>query len=248
MPFHIDYSGTAPISTYLRVEAASEVVGGPSGQEEDALSTELKLGGSSEPSQNSKYAVVDGESLPEIDRGKDGPPLPPPGLAKRVTDATTRFISSFRGRTIQGLKVELPEGYGGLILRADVIGSETNVDNGRMNVNRNAQGKQKAGKPSKGRTTRSTACVEMSGDDVDNAIEVDGDDHEMNLKEQVGSGATVRTLTPSSRFSSFILWHPDNPVDETRDEYFRSLKEWTQLTHEVCFLFPSFCRVLNQSG
>ena len=243
MPFNIDYSGKAPISTYLRVEAASEVIGAPPSQE-DASSTELKMGGSSEPSQNSKDAVVDAESLSETNRGKDGPPLPPPRLVKRVTDATTRFISSFRGRTIQGLKVELPEGYGGLVFRGDVMGSQTKADNLKTDVNRKAQGKQKARKSSRGRITRSTARIETGEDNVvDNGMEVDGD--EMNQKDQVGSGDAVRTLIPSSLFSSFILWHPDNPVDETRDEYFRSLKEWTQLAHEVCFSFSSFCRVLN---
>ena len=141
MPFHIDYSGKAPISTYLRVEAASEVVGAPPSQEEDASSTELKAGGSSEPSQNSEETLVDAEPLSETDRGTDGPPLSPPRLAKRVTDATTRFISSFRGRTIQGLKVELPEGYGGLVLQTDFMGSETKAD--KTNVNRKVQGKQK---------------------------------------------------------------------------------------------------------
>lgn len=40
-------------------------------------------------------------------------------LAKHVTGATTRFISSFRGRKIHGLKVVLPAGYGGLVLRVD---------------------------------------------------------------------------------------------------------------------------------
>ena len=201
MPFHIDYSGKAPISTYLRVEAASEIVGAPPSQE-DASSTELKAGGSSDLSQNSKETLVDAEPLSETDRGTDGPPLPPPSLAKRVTYATTRFISSFRGRTIQGLKVELPEGYGGLVLQADVMGSETKAD--KTNVNRKAQGKQNAKKSSKGRVSRSTARIETGGDDVDdNAMEVDGD--EMNLKDQVGAVATVRTLIPSSRFSSFIL-------------------------------------------
>ena len=62
------------------------------------------------------------------------------------------------------------------------------------------------------RINRITARIETGRDDVDdNAMEVDGDG--MNLKGQVGAGATVRTLIPSSRFSSFILLHPDNPVD-----------------------------------
>jgi hypothetical protein len=43
----------------------------------------------------------------------------------------------------------------------------------------------------------------------------------------------VRLLKPTARFDSFILWHPDNPVDEGQDEYPRSLSEWTKIASEV---------------
>ncbi|KAH9971005.1 hypothetical protein BGW80DRAFT_1325058, partial [Lactifluus volemus] len=36
------------------------------------------------------------------------------------------------------------------------------------------------------------------------------------------------------RFDSFVLWHPDNPVDEGKDEYLRSLSEWVNIAAEVC--------------
>lgn len=38
----------------------------------------------------------------------------------------------------------------------------------------------------------------------------------------------VRTLQATGTFSSFVLWNLDIPMDESRDEYLRSLTEWTK--------------------
>jgi ribonuclease H2 subunit C len=43
----------------------------------------------------------------------------------------------------------------------------------------------------------------------------------------------VRLLKPAARFDSFVLWHPDIPVDEGKDEYLRSLSEWVNIAAEV---------------
>jgi ribonuclease H2 subunit C len=166
------------------------------------------------------------------------PPLPPssrppkPSLAKRVTNATTRFISSFRGRTIHGLKVQVPPGYVGVVIKAD--GQLEEVGKGNL-VNRNGKGKEIIDRM-KGRSTRSKTRVVI---DVDVEGEENLDDG-MDVDEPSIDPASIRTLVPSSRFSSFILWHPDNPVDEGRDEYYRSLTEWLRLAHEVgLFFFPT---------
>ena len=45
-----------------------------------------------------------------------------------------------------------------------------------------------------------------------------------------------RTFKPTGQFSSFVLWNPDLPVDPSRDEYLRSLTEWTKLAAEVSVL------------
>ena len=45
-----------------------------------------------------------------------------------------------------------------------------------------------------------------------------------------------RTFKPTGQFSSFVLWSPDLPVDPSRDEYLRSLTEWTKLAAEVSLL------------
>lgn len=49
------------------------------------------------------------------------PPLVSPQKkpSKSEKDADTRFISSFRGRTIHGLSMDIPTGYTGLLLHGD---------------------------------------------------------------------------------------------------------------------------------
>ena len=48
----------------------------------------------------------------------------------------------------------------------------------------------------------------------------------------------VRVLKPLARFDSFVLWHPDIPVDEEMDEYLRSLSEWVNIASEVRLIWP----------
>ena len=48
-----------------------------------------------------------------------------------------------------------------------------------------------------------------------------------------GEEGPARVLCPTGTFGSFVLWHPDIPMDEERDEYLRSLTEWTRLAAEV---------------
>lgn len=56
-------------------------------------------------------------------------------------------------------------------------------------------------------------------------------------RSQDGSGEEqeeLKTLNIESTFSSLLVWNPDIPVDEAKDQYLRSLSEWTKLTAEVC--------------
>jgi len=46
----------------------------------------------------------------------------------------------------------------------------------------------------------------------------------------MGAGQSPET---STRFNSFLLWHPDIPVDEGRDEYLRSPSELVNVVVEV---------------
>jgi len=76
----------------------------------------------------------------------------------------------------------------------------------------------------KGRLTRKASRM-----DVDEDVDIDMG----KGRSQEGEHEPVRTLNPTGSFSSFVLWNPDLPVDEAKDEYLRSLNEWTQLAEEV---------------
>jgi hypothetical protein len=49
-------------------------------------------------------------------------PVPQSGPIRRLSESIKRFISSFRGRTVHGVEVTLPNGYVGLVLRGDANG------------------------------------------------------------------------------------------------------------------------------
>lgn len=157
---------------------------------------------------------------------------------------SSRFVSTFRGRAIHGLKVGLPAGYVGVVLRSEGVASSSQAARDA----KDAKGKAKA-KPvpkkvttRKGRLTRSAVSkraveeVEMEDQEPDGAASLDAD-----CVEALPNDVPLRTLVPTSQFSSFVLWHADRPVDENRDEYFRSLAEWTKLAEEVCFVVYKQC-------
>ncbi|KAF7317869.1 hypothetical protein MKEN_00874800 [Mycena kentingensis (nom. inval.)] len=117
---------------------------------------------------------------------------------RRVTDSTMRFIATFRGRTIQGLKTALPEGYMGVVMTGGSAPASTKRTT--------AKAKPKP-KSRSGRATRSATRV---------------DDEEEAPEETLGE---QKMLVPKGKFSSIVLWHPDIPVDPGRDEYARALTD-----------------------
>jgi len=244
MPFHIDYSGPAPISTYFRVEPGNARVGAP-------------------PSVETSYDVAPETSTNVGDQGlsneKAGTSATAAtSLGMRVTAAASRFIASFRGRTVQGLKVELPKGYGGVVLRAKDESDGGNDKGKAKEKAKTAKGKgkgkvveqEKAKGKARGRNTRrSTRAMEEEDDDqADADMDIDVNEEENDNNDALNpDGPAVRTLIPTSTFSSFVLWHSDIPVDEGKDEYFRSLTEWTQLAERVRFCV-SFTRHRPYAG
>ncbi|KAG6809354.1 hypothetical protein H0H92_000591 [Tricholoma furcatifolium] len=220
MPFHIDYSGPAPISTYLRVDAAKETVGAPGPEEMNANGSQSTSTGDSQPSITPTESLTNvGGSEGTIDTQTTTPaPLACSSPASRVTDDTTRFISSFRGRTIQGLKVGLPEGYTGVVLREDASGSKARETKGKGTNKRRSL--KETGRGARARSKKGQVDDENEFG-LDEAMDVDEGEEER------------KTLTVASQFSNFVLWNADHPVDEGRDEYIRSINEWIQLSHLI---------------
>ncbi|THH11515.1 hypothetical protein EW146_g8015 [Bondarzewia mesenterica] len=218
MPFHIAHTGPTPVSTYLRVKAASLSLPLPP---RDFLPSEK----STEVDPNTLDCAKENAEIikqtddPTSHRQDAGPSTP----------TAKRFVSAVRGRAIQGLEVQLPKGYSGLVLRGDSRGDIPDSRHSKLKENGNGRAKGK-------RATRKSAKA-MQHEDEDEDI-VDQDHDGDGGLEGAYEGA-VRVLKPTAQFESFVLWHPDIPVDEGRDEYLRSLTEWVGLAAEVTMKIPS---------
>ncbi|KAF8643019.1 hypothetical protein AX16_009263 [Volvariella volvacea WC 439] len=270
MPFHINYTGPAPISTYLKVEPASDVVGGPQQPNSNNASRYFASESTTEPTaatsdsqetllDSSESVAQNGNDTQTASASTSTIAEQEPGTAKK-SGPGTRFISSFRGRTIQGLNVDIPEGYVGVILEhvgdnGTTGGSKGGVQPSVAAAKAQAKAEKEArkamkaaGKAGRGRGTRSKSRAIAVEDDA----EGDGDedivmlgatipdterDADMDRNLAVDGQENGRTMMCASQFSSFVLWHPDIPVDERRDDYYRALTEWTYLASEV---IPNF--------
>ncbi|KIK68774.1 hypothetical protein GYMLUDRAFT_68607 [Collybiopsis luxurians FD-317 M1] len=217
MPFHIAHDGPAPVSTYFRVEDAKTHVASPEPQhhnsnadvapEERAGNGDIDAGG---PSASSPQVPA-----VEPEAGSSGISTLSPHT---VANEQPRFISAFRGRTVQGLKVDLPEGYTGVVFQSGDEGKKKSK--GKPAV----KGKGKLKVQDEMRTTRRSTRSRIADDmDVDES-EDDGEEDE-NLE---GAMSTLN-LEPSAQFKSFVLWHPDLPVDTGKDEYISSIEEWMKI-------------------
>lgn len=210
MPFHIQYSGPAPVSTYFRIQPAP-LPGSVAAEIQPAStgSTVVEV-----PEEKEKApavsAVVTAEIQAETDPVTKLPSSHPlrPGPIERLSGSAKRFISSFRGRTVHGVEVPLPKGYSGLVLRGDA--------EGRTQTPTSSKAKRRPG-----RKLRRQVQEEVPEDDDMEDILPPEDER------------PIRVLKPSARFDSFVLWHPDIPVDEGMDEYLRSLSEWVNIASEI---------------
>jgi len=140
---------------------------------------------------------------------------------------------------MQGLEVILPEGFTGIVLRGDANGKASD-DDGSWSTKKDSTKARTRGKRRAAVGTRKSAKAMEIEDDEECDVQVD---QSIVAAHDAGDDDTVRTLTPTGQFSSFILWNPDIPVDEGRDEYLRSLTEWVSLAAEVCpqFLVVKSC-------
>ena len=234
MPFHISYSGPAPISTYFRINPTSPPTYGrderpppavpPLSESQESTDSQATLvaGSSANPSESSIATLASSSTLMDVDiderdASQDASTRPP-------NANSSHFAASFRGRAMHGVEVDLPEGYAGIVLRAP---SDNAKGKGAASGAKAREEDRKPKSKSKGRTTRrSKREPEPEVVEVEDGHE--GEDWPTPLDE-----GAARVLQPVSTFSSFVLWHPDVPVDEARDEYLRSLTEWTRLAAEV---------------
>lgn len=188
MPFHIDYDGQAPISTYMKVSSVKRGVGMP-----DNANDSGGLG-SGDVGEKDDIEMKTHNGL-----------------------QTDRYISTFRGRTIHGIHVPLPSGYTGLVLKRSE-GGNNNSSSSRLREEEEAEVKGRSLRSRVGGRSRKAE----STSECKPAEDTGGDEETSRV-----------TVTPSGMFTGLRVWHADIPVDGGRDEYMRSLGEWTALASEM---------------
>jgi hypothetical protein len=236
MPFHIEYSGLAPIGTYFHVKDHNAGVAGTepadgsttsenSGPTGEETSVESKGTPVQTQSDDPAMDAMDADSTTQRTDVSHASypnhtlPTPASDVVKTTASLKRRFIAAFRGRQIHGLKVDLPVGYRGIVLRGDENGKGDNDAIKQKDTEKRARGKV---------TSRKRKATRQEALDIEEDMEKQDDFHLDDLESE-----SHRVLTPSATFNSFVLWNPDIPVDEGRDEYVRSLNEWTRLADVV---------------
>ncbi|GBE89516.1 hypothetical protein SCP_1601780 [Sparassis crispa] len=234
MPFHIAYAGPAPISTYFRVkpappltygkEATPRITPSSSGDSTPPSADAQTASGSSQSTlvASSSTASIPATSVTSLDTAVDVEMVEE---GNSLLNTSKRFVAAFRGRIMQGLTVELPQGYAGIVLRTPDDGKDKHAGASRDVELEREKARDKGKKAGKRSTRRSRATEVDPGED--------GDTGDFNMEAAWDHDAPSRVLEPTSSFSSFVLWHPDIPVDEGKDEYLRSLTDWTRLAAEI---------------
>ncbi|KAI5895850.1 uncharacterized protein SCHCODRAFT_01122653 [Schizophyllum commune H4-8] len=212
LPFHIAHTGPAPVSTYFLTQPAKEEVGAPEGAKATASSASSAPGEA--PITGEAPATIAIADAPSTSNTMDtavpsSVPAPASTTNPSASSQTSkRLVSSFRGRTVHGLRVDVPPGYLGVVLRAD---------------GKPATSRPRGTRPQKGRRGRNGAASEEGEED---AMMPEDDEATEDTRPS-------RVLNPASQFSSFMVWGADIPVDEGRDDYIRALTEWTALAEEI---------------
>ncbi|KAF8141375.1 ribonuclease H2, subunit C [Boletus edulis] len=262
MPFCISYSGPAPVSRYFRPRPAPPSLAALSLQSSSsatlvassssllskeksslgAVSSATSIGSlahESECGEDELLSMTRSSVVNQVEQvtatglvmdaatGMDSETQPaldvvPPDDSSKGTGAyipasrnVGRLVAAFRGRQMYGQVVDIPNGYGGLVLRAP------------LDPKGNLKGKDDANKVSKTRG----ATRRLNHATVDDPKEKD--DGDRCPDSDVDPLPPARKLVPLSTFNSFMLWTPDRPLDEGRDEYVKALAEWTRLAAEI---------------
>ncbi|KJA22829.1 hypothetical protein HYPSUDRAFT_77222 [Hypholoma sublateritium FD-334 SS-4] len=280
MPFHIDYTGPAAVSAYMRVEKLRMAETQGVTEETTAVPTESMPSDVEMESQAVETSSNEAQQRPDADNESQATLVAPASQtassfmtpssstetvvsatnisAPPLEDADKRFVASFRGRTIHGLTIDLPAGYGGLLLQSEGVEKIAGVEKdkaGSASVKTKpiTRGKEKQkeraseAEPTststrrRGRLARSAAPsskpIEILDDDavMENVVALKDNSTLPIVDAQIipEDCSDVRRLVPSAQFSSFTLWQPDRVVDKNRDEYYRSLTEWVSLANEI---------------
>ncbi|KIK93152.1 hypothetical protein PAXRUDRAFT_531059 [Paxillus rubicundulus Ve08.2h10] len=272
MPFHISYTGPAPISRYFRTKPTPPSIPSTSTRaaslatlmESQITTSETQrslrslgpmVGNSTSTTAVNNFLDDNGERVSRQASGDNmgmNVDTETQSVSLGLTDTAQgplddaislgpapsnpeRVVAAFRGRQMYGQVVGMPEGYGGLVLRAPSLDGKGQGKEDVKATFKPASKRATGNAKTRMKFTRSTrqskraSRTEENDDDEDDEAQERGD-YGSHLAEPP---APIRKLIPTSSFSSFTLWTPDIPVDEGRDEYVRALAEWTKLAAEI---------------
>ncbi|KAL4062500.1 ribonuclease H2, subunit C [Scleroderma citrinum] len=224
MPFHIEYTGPAPISRYFRPKSVptSDVT-----QDLTTASSVVTVTGEglAPGTSGSQSSITSQTSVATSVTVVDAVDVNPNETvsATQINVAEQQLVAAFRGRQMIGNPINLPAGYGGLVLQ---------IPSGKgdgKSAQSDSKPISKANANAKSTGRRSTRALKTERDvTMDEETELTEGDPEQGILPQ-----DVRQLIPMSTFSSFTIWSPDIPADQGKDEYVRCLVEWTKLAAEV---------------
>jgi hypothetical protein len=236
LPFHIAHDGHAPISTFFRPQpAVAESFPGQDGAPASATEDAPDEGMPIETELSDKLAAV--------------------SVDPAVSNDSGRVVAAFRGRGMQGVRVALPEGYIGCVLRPPPSATPVAQGSGSSTSTEKAIPRAKKGAAvAKARAKRATRRAKLAGVVAEPEPEPEPE-HEEDIEtvaetpvEESAEGASAiadakeedvtatRVLRPSATFDSFMLWGADIAPDIGRDEYMRTLNEWVGIAAEVRLL------------
>ncbi|KAK7026425.1 hypothetical protein VNI00_015660 [Paramarasmius palmivorus] len=212
MPFSIDYNGTAPISTFFHVEDAKR-----------NRAEKMK----EQDSQDIIVAEEEPSKPPTQHNQKTFPnDLCPHFAGELFMGLRCRYQKGLRA-CFSGLTATKKTGGGGMLTKAKEKAKSAMKRKGKK-----SKSIEEDEEPSSSRTTRRSARRAS-------AIDVDAEDEDMKApsdddgfpEDQEPHKTT--TLDASMQFSSFVLWHPDIPVDTGKDEYFGTISEWMKVAQAI---------------
>jgi hypothetical protein len=256
MPFRIAYSGPAPISTYFLTKPFIDADEKRRGLAAGSIVAR-------EGDNNAESGIDHDMKPPNGDPERVKDPLAPqPGPETNIRLSAAfrgRKVVSHNVALPEGYTgLLLTSGITPKAATSENVSKEDRSTGGTGKRNRNTKGKSAVVKgrdrakalkakaeamlkaDGKG-TRRSRKMVEedveedegvADGDELeteDELVKLEGDGTEAGEGGPVGD----KIFEVAGQFQRFILWHPDVPVDDARDEYTRSLKEWIALATEV---------------
>jgi len=291
MPFHIAYSGSAPISTYLLKRPLP-----PPGQAGVAEDTTYLI--------DNKFVLRNVHNFHKRDENEQSADSIKTDNAQDASNTNqeastsekvqpTRYQAAFRGRVVVGQDFSLPEGYVGVVLHRDDTTKHSTAPAPPPRPTRRARRKEestaeaskrptrlagaqranalkaKAAAKAKAKQQRVPTKLNPDGEE-DELIDDDDDDlpsapavlaaltvpepkqepkQEEEVKQEEEEEAHMEVEEPplpeekledqvdklevTGTFTEFVLWNPDVPVDEARDEYLRAIHEWVNIVTEV---------------